>query len=200
MQYLKFTGLAAIAAAALMAFAGSASATTLTGAGGATLGTGTAIAAENERTLTLDAAIGTITCTESHMAAKTTNGGGAGVNVTANVESLSFSGCNATVTVLVNGTLSIEGIGSNNGILNGTGNEVTVELEVKPNRFHCIFKTNATNLGTVTGSSTTKSTATLDISATIPRTGGSSGAFCGTTAQWTGSYAITSPDTLNIDK
>jgi hypothetical protein len=93
--------------------------------------------------------------------------------------------------VLVNGTLSIEGIGSNNGILNGTGNEVTVELEVKPNRFHCIFKANATNLGTVTGSSTTKATATLDISASIPRTGGSSGAFCGTTAQWTGAYVIT---------
>jgi hypothetical protein len=36
------------------------------------------------------------------------------------------------------------------------------------------------------------------ISATIPRTGGSSGIFCGSTAAWTGAYKVMSPATLNI--
>ncbi|HEX5526692.1 MAG TPA: hypothetical protein VFX44_05780 [Solirubrobacterales bacterium] len=196
MKYLKLMGLAAIAAAALMAFAGTASATTLTGAGGATLGSGTKIVSENEGTVTLDPPFGAIECKESSVSGKTSNAGGTGVNVEGKIEALSWSSCNATVTVLNKGELSIEGTGSNNGLLRGTNNEVTVEFVGT----HCIFKTNNTALGTVTGSSTTGKTATLDISATIPRTGGRSGVFCGSSAAWTGAYVITEPDTLNIDK
>jgi hypothetical protein len=199
MKYLKIMGLAAIAAAALMAFAGSASATVLTGAGGTTLGTGTKIVAVNEGTVTLDPPFGKIECNESEVAGKTTNAGKLGEAtelVKGSIETLTFASCNATVTVIKKGELSIEGTGSNNGLLRGTGQEVTVELLGT----HCIFSTNGTALGTLTGSSTTTSTATLDISATIPRTGGRSGAFCGSSAAWTGSYKVTEPDTLNIDK
>ena len=69
------------------------------------------------------------------------------------------------------------------------------------NGFHCIFETSpsGTDIGTLTGSAIAKGTATLDIEATIPRVGGSSGFFCGTTAQWTGAYQFNSPDPLNID-
>ncbi len=196
MKYLKLMGLAAIAAAALMAFAGTASATLLTGAGGATLGSGTKIVSENEGTVTLDPPFGAIECNESKVDGSTTNAGGTGVAVTGSISTLTFNKCNATVTVLNKGTLSITGTGSNNGTLSSTGAEVTVEFIGT----HCIFKTNGTSLGTVTGSGTTGATATLDISATIPRTGGRSGAFCGSTAAWTGAYVVTEPDTLNIDK
>jgi hypothetical protein len=198
MKYLKLMGLAAVAAAALMAFAGTASATLLTGTGCAGTGcvTGTTIAAENEGTVTLDPPFGAIECKESKVSGKTTNAGGTGVAVNGNIETLTFASCNATVTVLTKGTLSITGTGSSNGTLTSSGAEVTVEFIGT----HCIFKTSSTSLGTVTGSETTKATATLDISATIPRTGGRSGAFCGTTAAWTGAYKVTNPDTLNIDK
>ena len=197
MKYVKMLGLAALAAA-LMAFvvAGTASATTLTGAGGATLGTGTSIVAENEGTVTLHPPIGDIECKKSSVSGKTTNAGGAGVEVKGSIEALSFTECNATVTVLAKGELAVKGTGSTNGSLSSTGTEVTVEFA----GFHCIFKTNGTGLGTVTGSTTTGGNATLDISATIPRTGGRSGAFCGSTAQWTGAYKVTSPSTLNIDE
>lgn len=196
MKYLKLMGLAAIAVAALMAFAGTASATTLTGAGGATLGTGTSIAASNEGKVILHAPIGTVECDGSQLAAKTTNAGGTGVAVSASIETLSFSSCNATVTVLKVGTLSIEGAGSSNGTLSGTNNEVTVEFS---GGLHCIYKTNVTRLGTVTGSSTTNATSTVDISARISRVGGRSGAFCGESAEWTAAYKITDPDFMNVD-
>ena len=197
MKYVKMLGLAALAAA-LMAFvvAGTASATTLTGAGGTTLGTGTSIAAENEGTVTLHPPIGDIECKKSSVSGKTSNAGGAGVEVEGAIEALSFTECNATVTVLAKGSLKIKGTGSNNGSLTSSGTEVTVEFA----GFHCIFKTSNTGLGTVTGSATTGGNATLDISATIPRTGGRSGAFCGSTAQWTGAYKVTSPSTLNMDE
>lgn len=198
MKYLKLMGLAAIAAAALMAFAGSASATLLTSpeCSGTDCAAGTVIESENEGTVTLHPIIGDIECNESKVAGVTTNTGGTNTVVNGEIKTLTFKSCNATVTVLKTGTLSIEGTSSSNGTLRGTENEVTVEFS----GFHCIFKTNGTKLGTVTGSNTTGKTATLDIEATIPRSGGRSGAFCGPEAEWTGSYLVTKPDTLNIDK
>jgi hypothetical protein len=196
MKYVKMLGLAALAAALMaLVVAGSASATTLTGAGGATLGSGTTISSENEGTVTLDPPFGKIECNKSSVSGTTSNSGGSEVDVTGNIESLSWSECNATVTVLKNGSLTVHGTGGNNGTLSSTGTEVTVEYLGT----HCIFKTNSTSLGTLTGSANTGGNATLDISATIPRTGGRSGAFCGSTAAWTGAYKVTSPSTLNID-
>jgi hypothetical protein len=51
----------------------------------------------------------------------------------------------------------------------------------------------------LTGSTTTGGNATLDIAATIPRTGGTSGAFCGSSIQWTAAFKFTAPSTLNVD-
>jgi hypothetical protein len=195
MRILKPFALAAITAAALaLVLAGPASATLLTGSGG-TLGSGTELKAENEGTVTLHPPIGDIECKKSSVAGKTTNGGGEGETIKGTIESLSFSECNATVTVLVKGELSVEGTGSEYGTLRSTNTEVTVELS----GFHCIFKTSSTDIGTVTGSTITGGNATFDIEATIPRTGGRSGAFCGSTAQWTGSYKISSPNPLYVD-
>jgi hypothetical protein len=199
MKYVKMLGLAACAAA-LMAFvvAGTASATVLTGAGGSTLGTGTAISSEAEGTTTLHPPIGDISCTGSTVAGEVTNAGGASETVKGPISSLTFSGCNAEVVVLEPGSLEIHtktASADNNGTLTSSGAKVTVTFV----GFHCIFTTSSTDIGTVTGSATTGGAATLDIEATIPRTGGRSGAFCGSTAAWTGSYKVTSPNPLNID-
>ena len=210
MKYLKILGLAAIAAAAMMAFAGSASATILTGSGcNAETGcaAGTVIHAESEGKAVLDPPIGKIEC-NSTVEGEVTDPGSSTTTVKGKINTLKFEPCEngAVVTVLAKGTLEIhteykegkEQAKNNNGTLTSFGTEVTIEAF----GFHCIFKTNATagtTIGTVTGSANTKGNAKFDISATIPRTGGRSGAFCGAEAQWTGSYKVTSPATLNID-
>jgi hypothetical protein len=199
MKYIKMLGLAAVAAAALMAFmgAGTASAAKLTSPAGTQLLAGTVIKAEAEGHVTLHPPIGSITCAKSSVEGKTTTAGGGNPTTTVKGEItlLTFTECNATVTVLKKGTLEIHSLGGGNGTLTSSGAEVTVSFS----GFHCIFSTSNTDLGTVTGSGVTKSNATLDISATIPRTGGSSGVFCGSTAAWTGAYKVTQPNPLVID-
>lgn len=220
MKYLKMLGLAAIAAGALMAFAGAgtASATELTctePAGTKVMcGIGTVIHSESEGHAVLDSIIGKIEC-NSTVEGATTNTGSATETVDGEISVLSFTGCTtAVVKVLKNGNLeihtqitTIEDPGSppvitevtdginGNGTLTSTGAEVTVETF----GFHCIFTTKNTKIGTVTGSSTTGGSATLDISATIPRTGGRSGSFCGASAPWTGSYKVTKPTWIDVD-
>ncbi|MGN6254285.1 MAG: hypothetical protein ACTHO8_04805 [Solirubrobacterales bacterium] len=207
MKYLKMLGLAAIAACALMAFvgAGSASATTLTCTEPAgtkiTCPKGTEIHAVSEGKAVLDAPFGNIEC-ESTVTGKTSNTGSSTETVKGPIESLTFTNCgNDTVTVLKKGELEIHTFPNEKeweegkGTLTSTGTEVTViHLGV-----HCIYTTSATDIGTLTGSKQTGATPTLDISATIPRTGGNSGAFCGTSAPWTGSYKVTTPDWMDVD-
>jgi hypothetical protein len=203
MKYIKMLGLAAVAAAALMAFVGAstASATQLTSTDGAILKEKDFIHAENEGKVILDPPFGAIECSQSTVSNKITNAGSSTTTVVGSVEALTFTLCNATVSVLKKGTLEFhtetgtEGTkNNNNGTLTSSGAEVTVEFLGT----HCIFSTNNTDLGTVTGSATTGGNATLHISASIPRTGGRSGIFCGSTAAWTGAYKVTSPTPLNI--
>ncbi len=203
MKYLKTLGLAAIAAGALMAFvgAGTASATELT----CTNPPGTKVMcaapthihAEAENIVTLHPPIGDIECKKSTVTGFASTGS-ATTTPNGENEALTFGECNAAVTVLKKGSLEIhttETNANNNGLLTSSGTEVTVEFL----GFHCIFGTSATKVGHLTGSSTTGGMPTFDISATIPRTGGRSGAFCGSTAQWTGNYTITTPEWLDVD-
>jgi hypothetical protein len=100
--------------------------------------------------------------------------------------------------VLATGTGEIHTAGATsngNGTATSTGTRVTVVYF----GFHCIFETNKTDVGTLTGSNNTKGKATGDISATIPRVGGSSGAFCGSSAPLTGSVVINTPSNIVID-
>lgn len=207
MKHFKICGLAALLAA-LMTFtvAGTASATTLKGSGESELGAGTAIKAESEINTILHPVIGDIICERSTFEGEVTNGGGSNATVSGSLseqllngdpKGLTFSGCNAEVTVLRAGSLEIHTrttSADNNGTVTSSNAQVTVTFS----GFHCIFTTSSTDIGTLTGSSNTKATATLDIEATIPRTGGRSGAFCGSTAQWTGFYKITTPDFVNV--
>ncbi|MGN6663153.1 MAG: hypothetical protein ACTHK6_02925 [Solirubrobacterales bacterium] len=198
MKYVKMLGLAAIAAAALMAFAGSASATTLT-CGTELCAANTTIESKSEGKAVLDAPFGNVECESTVVGhTTTTKEGGAAGNADGPITKLEWKNCgNDKVETLATGSLSISsGPGTSNGTLSSTGTQVTVvHLGV-----HCIYETSNTSLGTVTGSANTANGhATLDISATIPRVGGTSGGLCGSTAPWTGSYEVTKPTTLNVD-
>ena len=213
MKYLKMLGLAAIAAGALMAFAGAgtASATELT----CTEPAGVIVMCPNPTTVhavseghaVLDTIFGNIECESTVNGTANTGGPSSTETVVGSGEVTFFNCTTAVVKVLKNGTLEIHtdpndsASDTTNGTVTSTGSEVTVETF----GFHCIFTTNNTDIGTLTGSSTVAAargvateTATFDISATIPRTGGRSGAFCGASAPWTGAYKVTTPDWLDI--
>jgi hypothetical protein len=217
MKHLKALGLAAIAAGALMAFvgAGTASATELTctePAGVVVMCKApTHIHAEVEGKVLLHPPIGDIECTEGTFTGRASTGSSTetvkSVNAEgkeAEIETLTFGKCNAEVVVLKKGSLEIhttEEKFNHDGTLTSTGAEVTVTFS----GFHCIFSTKNTDIGWLTGSTTAAAlrkeetgTPTLDIKAKIPRTGGRSGAFCGTEAEWTGNYKITTPDWMDV--
>lgn len=200
MKYLKRIGFAAIVAFALMAFmvAGTASATTFTGSGGTTLPAGTTVHEEVEETDSWFLPFGSPKCKKTTRHWKTENSGGSTETIAGPVDTLTFGECEAEVVVLKSGSLQIhtkETSANNNGTITSSGAEVTITFA----GFHCIYTTSNTDLGTLTGSATTGGNATTDISATVPRTGGRSGAFCGTSAGLTGSTKITSPSVLNVD-
>jgi opacity protein-like surface antigen len=200
MKYAKILGLLAVAAAALMAFAASASATTLTSPPGTTY-TGVIEAeaedpdSEEHNGVTLDG-VTDINCTHSKVAGKVETHGS---NVTASglLSTLTFEECNAHVTVLKKGELIIHTdhvAGDGNGTLTSSGAEVTIQVTT-PIKISCIYSTENTPIGTLTGHDDEH--ATLDIKATIKRTGHSF--FCGAEAEWTGSYTVTNPENLTVD-
>lgn len=199
MKFFKVSMLLALAVVMALAIAASASATTFTGEGGTTLSVGTTIAAEAEGKITLHPPFGDIECSGAKTTGKITSAGGPSETIQGVVESLSYSGCNATITVLRTGSFEThtqETNANNNGGGSASGAEVTVEFS----GIHCIFKSNGGFGSSVfTGSGTTGGKATIDTGGKVPRVGGRSGAFCGSEAETTGSWIITSPSTLNVD-
>jgi len=191
MKYVKMLGLAAVAAMALMAFAGSASATVLTSPSG-TQYKGE-INASAESSLLLKAGFANITCTESSVAGTPTNFGSSTTTVSGPISTLTFSSCNATVTVLKKGSLEIHTIGKGpNGTLTSTGAEVTVAT----GGVSCTYATNNTDIGTLTGTTTAGTKATMDISASLTKSAG--GFLCASPAAWEGSYWVTKPVPLSV--
>jgi hypothetical protein len=208
MKYAKILGLLAVAAAALMAFAGTASATIITKStdGGKThtqMVKGEKIHAVNEGTVTLDGAV-KITCTESTVEGEITEAGTPTTETPkGTIGTLTFGGCNHTVTVLKGGTLEVHtettGTNNKNGTLTSNGAEITVITHGIIGTIHCIYTTANTDIGRVTGSDNTGKTATLDIdSAPIKIDETSAGCGFGT-AEWTGSYSVDVPDHMDID-
>jgi len=194
MKYVKMLGLLAVAAAALMAFAGSASASSLTSPTGTTLGKGTIIRASS----TNSSLTGTIniSCKKSEVEGEVTNAGGAGVTVEGTVTKLTFEECDPhTVTVIKKGTLSLHVNETNMGTLTSSGAEVTVLTHsVFLGTIHCIYKTNNTPIGTVTGGEPATLHAT---SQSLERISTDFG--CGEHSTWNGDYTINSPNPLHLD-
>ena len=106
--------------------------------------------------------------------------------------SLGFTGCNYPVTVLKGGTLSLS---TGKGAVTSNGAEISINTSVGT----CVFTTKETGIGTLTDSGVTKGNAVLDLgSSIIPRTSGSF--LCGSSGTWTGSYKLTTPSTLYMDR
>ncbi|MGN6663154.1 MAG: hypothetical protein ACTHK6_02930 [Solirubrobacterales bacterium] len=199
MKYVKMLGPAAIAAAALMAFAGTGSASAapglLTCGTGTPCSAGTTIKATSRGKITLDTLAGNVECHSLIVGHTTTvEEGGIDGNADGPITTLDWTECGGdTVTTLATGSFSIE----SNGTFESFGTRITVIHA----GVHCIFEmapTTGTNLGTVTGSAGTKGRP-YSTSRAQSRVGGNGGAFCGSTAPWTGSYEVINPNPLDVD-
>jgi len=207
MKYVKMLGLAAIAAAALMAFVGasSASATVLCkteGTGPPTgttcpalqaYGAGTEIHAVNTTTVKLDTTFKTVECTGSTIKGSTSNEGGPTETVTGPEGELTFTGCNCTVNVLKAGTLEIHWIeGTHNGTITSNGSEVTVNCSTIFGNVHCIYVTENDSIGDLTGGNP----AIFHSTAVIKRK--KTDSICAEQSTWTATYEVTSPKPLYV--
>jgi hypothetical protein len=137
-----------------------------------------------------------IECTGSSLTAKVTS---TGEKVSASIESLTFSGCNCTITTLKAGTLELESIASTvNATVKSTGTEITTNCTTIFGTVHCIYNTSATDLGTLEGGNPAK----IKISVELPRQ--TTSVFCDgeegkPIALWEVEYEITSPKPLYIE-
>lgn len=197
MKDLKILGFATVATMVLMGFVdcGTASATTLTGEGGAVLPAGSSIHA------TLDPSTGpskltttfkTVECAKSTLEGTTENETSTSVDIA--VKAFTLQECNCEFKALKGGILSIAWTEGSNGTLSWNGTEVTINCSTIFGNVHCIYVTENTTLGTLTGGTT----GTIDIEgANIPRLQTSS--LCAEGAKWDVKYSINSPDTLKVE-
>ncbi|HKF82440.1 MAG TPA: hypothetical protein VKB23_05720 [Solirubrobacterales bacterium] len=199
MDRLKMLGLIALAATAVMAFAATASATTATSPKG-TVYTSTVTASTEGHAILHDKSGLGITPECNGTLAGSIAEDGVGKAIGIKVTTLGWSNCtnNWALTTLKAGLVQIHSVsGSENGTVTSTGLEVTGKQSTTG--LHCIWSTNVTDIGFLTSSTSTGGNATIDMSGTLKRTGGSSGIFCGEEASWTGSYKITTPTTFYVD-
>jgi len=214
MKHVRIVGLAVVAAAALMALVGAstASATVLckTIPAGSPTGTtcpaGWALQAGDKIHATLttgtDGTLTTnetfkpnITCKKTTIEVEITAEGSATATARGNVTALTIEECGENeVKTLTKGSVEIHWIeGTHNGTLTGTGTEITTVTPSIFGNIHCIYTTNATDLGTLTGGTTASMRAE---SVPIPKLATSS--LCPTAPTWDATYTITTPDTLTV--
>lgn len=203
MKHVKMLGLAAVAAAALMAFIGAstASATVLCStatnpctskypAGTAlsfSLKAGTSAKLVQTNGESLD------TCTGSTVAGKVSNAGGAAATVSGPVETLTWSNCTFPTTTTQKGNLEVHYTSANNGTLTASS-----EFKVTIQTFFfgsCVYGVTAgTQLGTLAGGKP----ATFVANAVAKKLSGSEAA-CPETAKWTAEYQSTGATALYVE-
>jgi len=191
-QHVKIISLLAVAAVSLLAFADTAAAApTLTSPAGTEYWGSFHATLEFGTSTTLKAGIED-TCTES------TAGGLVGTNTETHAESslatLTFSKCTQDTRVVFPGTLTVDG--------NGTAFTWSSRIEVKVTGLGvtCFYgaELGSVDIGKLTPSNVTFfTTATLDVNTTaLQREAGSNTTFCASKGTWTGSYVVTTPETL----
>jgi hypothetical protein len=215
MKCVKTLGLAAMAAMALMAFVGvgSPSAAVLCKTAGTGTPTGTTCPAgwavsvgsevhmvSEEKPVTTST-FKTITCDESTLSFTVDNEGSETESVKGPVGTLTAAGnCNCTVAIVKSGSFEIHWIsGTHNGTVTDGGLTETVQCSTIFGPVHCAYVTENDDVGTLTGSATTGSTATLDITFGVKREATTKeGALCDEEAIWHVKYKVTTPDVLNV--
>jgi hypothetical protein len=135
-----------------------------------------------------------IECGKSSITAKVTSAGKA---VGSSVEGLTFEECNCEVKVLAKGTLELARIAaSDNATVTSTGTEVTTVCATISGNVHCIYKTEATDFGTLEGGNPAK----IKVSGVnIPRLATDTRCNEGEGAKWDVEYEVTSPKPLYIE-
>jgi hypothetical protein len=193
MNQVRLPGLLVATAIALLAWTGVVSAATPTSPAGTTY-TGK-VHASSEGHVTIDNPVASINCASTLEGEVKSHGGGDAISIP--ITSLTFSGCTNSwhVTVVSPGTLEVHGIpGSKNGTITWSG----ATIEATRFGLTCRYKTEATHVGTLTGSKDTGATATIDLNGKLPFHSG--GSFCGEApTSFTGSYSIGTPDYLDVD-
>ncbi|HEY6730128.1 MAG TPA: hypothetical protein VI039_03795 [Solirubrobacterales bacterium] len=159
--------------------------------------TGT-LKAENSGNLVLHGPLA-LTCKASTFEASLESHG-AGVTAKGTVGSLTFGECNHDVQVVTKGTIEVHPNGGGNGTVTSSGVRITVIFTSFFGDIHCVFATNNTQVGTLTGASSESGHAVLETEASpIPIDPSESDFACGSSAELTGNYKLTSPTGLLID-
>ncbi|HET7509273.1 MAG TPA: hypothetical protein VFJ65_03395 [Solirubrobacterales bacterium] len=211
MRYFKTLGIAIVATAALTGFVGvgAASATVLckvepTGGNTGTKGTtcpegsaypsGTEIHAVVNGSVTFENPFKTLECKKSTWTAATKQEGGASETVSATVGALTFGECSCELKTITPGTFEFHWVPDTlNGTATSSGAEFTSTCSTIFGIVHCIFVSNATDLGTLTGGYP----AALDIEgAHLSRV--STNPICPESSPFTAKYEITTPKPLYI--
>jgi hypothetical protein len=193
MKQLKLLWIATIAMAASMAFASAAFATSATSPAGTTY-TGP-LAGTSEGKVIWHTSIMSFECNFSMEGIIEVHG--AGLTGQGQATNYTYKECNSNITIstLKHGTLEIHSAGKGLGTITSSGTQGQAKLHSFG--IECIYGTNNTDLGVVTDSSITGGPATIDLSATIPRIGGS--ALCGSTATLTAAAIVNTPEEIFID-
>jgi hypothetical protein len=204
MKYVKMLGLAAVAAAALMAFVG---AGTASAAGILCSTSGSPCSSKYPNGTTLSFAIpsggsanlqetappngeGEVldTCKESSVSGNVTNEG----NAHGSISSLTWKSCTWTTTTTLNGGLEVESAGSGNGTVK-SNSEIKVTISI-PLFGSCVYGVTAgTKLGTITEGKP----ATFDANAVAKKLSGSS-FTCPETSLWSATYTQTAPSNTTL--
>lgn len=193
MKHVKMLGLAAAAAAALMAIvgAGSASADRLCSQNQTPCEAANVMPAGTIYTATLkegtemkwSAGFSNIRCTSSSVELEQTSaGGGAGVGVEYKVKSLSFGGCNSTFNVIALGAGRISYTSEMSGSIAGSG----TRLEIVAGTTKCFYGGEITEGLNVTGGAPATA---MVINVKLARETGSS-ALCANPAKWNAEYVF----------
>jgi hypothetical protein len=201
MKYVKMLGLAAVAAAALMAFVGAGTASAETTLCEVTENscssanmypTGTEIKASlvggTKAVLTPSNELPTIECSVSEVEGKTETT----TTPEGNNTKLSFTSCNQTVETLEKGKLQIHYDAEDNGSLTASG--VRVRVKALFGSLSCDFGGNVTSGLTATGGTSPK----VDATATIPMIQETGFIECPKSAVWHAEYNVTSPSPLYV--
>jgi hypothetical protein len=191
MSYAKSGVVAFLAAVALLTLSPVASATVFTSPA-------VTVKGESEGTVLLSGETISVSCSSASLEGSLEQFG-PGITALGTVTNLSFTGCTQHIVVIANGKMELHATSGGNGTLTSTGATVTIQFTTIFGNVHCNFATNNTDIGTLTGSTTTGSTATVHMkSVSIPVEAGSN-FLCGSNASLSGSFRITSPDSVDVD-
>lgn len=201
MKNLKILGIGLMAAVALAAFGGAnrASATILEKEGGIKMVKGEELDARMEGTGILEMGIESTECGEGSSKGIVENPGGAEATVSGTTLSVTLPPCGCGSNEISNGTFEIHSIaGTSNGTLTGSGFTWTMNCNSPFGKYVCRYTTGSNkDFGTLTGSNSTGSTATIDISTTLTKEEPSS-LLCYEAIAFRATYVVTTPDVLNV--